>query len=229
MKNNITETAAGVYKRNAREISDSCDSLSIDIRETTVLDSPTISLNSDRVSMKMNEMELALGGGMSDFDDWMNLSTVELEDVYGLRRNNFIGWCRDIGNNLRNRFGIAFDARHLIQLTDKISDIFWTLIGAETGIIWALQFGTKIYECIAFDLFDTEKINAKFLFDKFTWSVVDAAGVYTPHEIVGIAKYDEPSGWNDQKLITAQALLENYYSKEDLIALSKEEILEICK
>ena len=219
VERDISETATNINRVARENISESAVSINRDIRESMILDvgdattirSPNLLVEGERATMNIDELAISLG-----LEDSMMIDLSEASSYGFSSGSSFLGWCKKIGENIKNNFGIVFDARHFASLSSKVSDVFWAMIGMEKGITWALQLGTKIKNCITFEIMNDDKLHAEFLVDRFTWSVVDAAGIYTPHDIVGIAKYNEMSGWNDEKLITAQALLENYYSKTDI-------------
>ena len=123
-----------------------------------------------------------------------------------------LGLFNRAGQTITNGAGIVFNSANIASL---VENIWWILDTYKDAIGWSVQFGGSVYKLCEFKKY-SQGIEMYFTPDRFVWSVVDANNIRTEHNIVGIAKYNEMSGWNDEKLITGQALLENYYSKDEI-------------
>ena len=198
--------AGGEFSTEASEISiASTGSTSFSSLEDLVMEAPNITINSDRATfgrlLEENHTLLAIDGSAD------SLAT------YGRTVGDYIlGTFNRIGGTIKNGCGIVFNSANITSL---LENIWWVLDTYKDAIGWSIQFGANIYKLCEFKAI-SEGLAMYFTPDRFIWSVVDASNIRTEHTIVGIAKYDEPSGWNDQKLITGQALLENYYSKSEI-------------
>ncbi|MBO5711817.1 MAG: hypothetical protein J6R47_03170, partial [Acholeplasmatales bacterium] len=209
----LSEIGRSCSREASESISDSCSVYSANARELYEIEAPLLNIEANSVNIRSGSLNI-LGDGSHMAEIGITRTFEEaMEETLRLDRTY-----THAGSNLLSRFGIVLDGRHLELLKDYLGAAFVAFQFAERGIRWGIQLGTKIKYGMEFKLLEDDKLEAYFTPDRFIWSVVDANQIYTPHTLVGIAKYDEMNGWDDSKIVTAQALLHNYYSKEEIDA-----------